>query len=183
MGNLCELLKNIFNNWEKKKFIKDFKFKPITPKRMKFLINSLKNFNSECLDGISNHMVKISVDSLTLPMAFLFNKCIEHNIFPGSWKFCKVLALFKSKGNKEDPKFFRPMAILSPLLKLIEKELMLQMVHHMDSNSLWSNNMYAYRKSHNTTSTPLDLMEVWMDNVNNNFQNITMLLDLLAAFN
>ena len=41
--------------------------------------------------------------------------------------------------------------------------------------------MYAYRKQHNTTNALIDLMELWMDNINNNIQNITMFLDMLAA--
>ena len=42
--------------------------------------------------------------------------------------------------------------------------------------------MYAYRKAHNTTTALIDLLEPWMDNINANLQNITMFLDLLAAF-
>ena len=81
-----------------------------------------------------------------------------------------------------DPQFYRPIAILCPLSKLLEKEFMTQMDKHMNKNKLWSNNIYSYRKAHNTTSALIDLMEVWMDNVNNNLQNITMFLDLSAGF-
>ena len=149
---------------------------------MRYLIKSLKNSNSECLDGISNQMVKISIDSLVLPMTYLWNKCVEKETFPTIWKFFKVLGLYKSKGAKEDPKFYRPISILSPLSKVIEKEMLSQMVAYMDKNKLWSKNIYAYRKNHNTTNALIDLVEIWMDNINNNQQNISMFLDLSAAF-
>ena len=56
------------------------------------------------------------------------------------------------------------------------------MVEHMNKNNLWSPNIYAYRKAHNMTTALIDLMETWMNNIDNNLQNVTMFLDLSAAF-
>ena len=139
---------------------------------MRSIIKSLKVSHTECLDGISNYLVKLSIDSLTMPMTHLYNKCIEKGKFPSIWKLFKIIALYKSKGNKEDPKFYRPIAILCPLSKLLEKEMFHQMMEHMNKNNLWSPNIYAYRKAHNTTTALIDLMETWMNNVDNNFQNV-----------
>ena len=86
--------------------------------------------------------MKLGVDSLTLLTTHLYNKLIEQKTFSNYWKLFKLIALYKSEGDREDPKFYRPIAILCPLSKLLERETMFQMVKHMDTKNLWSNNMY-----------------------------------------
>lgn len=149
---------------------------------MKKHINSLKNTHSESIEGLSNHLVKLSIDSINYPMTFLFDMIVEQSTFPSIWKLFKIIALFKSKGSKEDPSNYRPITLLNPLSKLIEKEIYRQIDEHMKKYNLWSRQIYTYRQHHNTTSALMDIIECWSDNINNNRQNLTAFLNLSSAF-
>ena len=94
----------------------------------------------------------------------------------------KILPLYKSKGEQTDVKMYRPIALLSPLSKIVEKEIQYQMNKHMNSNHLWNMDMNAYRQNFSTITAMIDIMETWTDNMDNNLQNLTMFLDLSSAF-
>ena len=94
-------------------------------------IKTLKNTHSKSIDGFSNHVINLSIDSIYLPMTFLFNMIIEQSTFPSIWKLFKVIALFKSKGSKEDPSNYRPITLLNLLSKLIKKKIYQQIDEHM----------------------------------------------------
>ena len=119
---------------------------------------------------------------LSHPMTYLFNMTIENEEFPTFWKIFKSVGLYKGKGEREDPASYRPIALLNPLSKLIEMEMLSQIDQFMTLNNLWNKNSFAYRKYHSTTNTLLDIMEIWTQNIDQNTQNINMFLDLSAAF-
>ena len=56
-------------------------------------------------------------------MTYLFNTMVEQEEFPTFWKLFKEVGLYKG-GDREDSNNYRPIALLSPLLKLIEMELL-----------------------------------------------------------
>ena len=93
-------------------------------------------------------------------MTYLFNKIVEHQEFPTFWKYFIAIGIYKGKGEKEDPSSYRPIALLSPLSKLIEMELLHQMDQHMTLNNLWNPNSFAYRKQHSTTNALIDIVEI-----------------------
>ena len=49
-------------------------------------------------------------------------------------------------------------------------------------NGLYNPRSYAYKEGQSTINALTDMIETWMDNVDDNFQNINMFLDLSAAF-
>ena len=52
----------------------------------------------------------------------------------------------------------------------------------MKSNNLWNNDMHAYRENFSTISALIDIMETWTENMDNNYQNLSVFLDLSSAF-
>ena len=126
-----KLLHQSMDKWEHKHKIEQFELKKITPTRTRELINSLKNSHSECILGLSNHIIKISIEPLILPITYLINQCIETSIFPNKWKLSKVVPLYKGKGKEDDPTIFRPISLLNPMCKVFEKEIQNQLCKHM----------------------------------------------------
>ena len=175
-------LETLWNKWLLADSEPMFRFHKITPNCMRLLIRKLNNSHSECRDGLSNYIVKIGEDSLVYPMTYLFNKIVDSQEFPTFWKYFIAIEIYKGKGEKDDPSSYRPIALLSPLSKLIEMELLDQMDKHMTQNNLWNPNSFAYRKHHSTTNALIDIMEIWSDNIDCNTQNLNMFIDLSAAF-
>ena len=149
---------------------------------MKQLFSKLSNSHSECRDGLSNYIIKMSEDSLIHPMTFLFNNIVESQEYPTFCKYFKAIGIYKGKGNKEDPSSYHPIALLNPLSKIIEMKLFSQIGKHMTSNNFMNKNSFAYRKSHSTVNALIDMMEIWAENINMNTQNLNMFLDLSAVF-
>ena len=176
------LLHLSMNKWEQKHTIKQFELEKITPARTREIINNLKSSHSECILGLSNHIIKISMEPLILPITHLINQSIETSIFPNKWKLSKVVPLYKGKGNEESPANYRPISLLNPMSKILEKEIQHQLCNHMNKYGLWNNDLNAYRPNHSTITALIDVMETWTTNIDNKQQNLTVFTDLSAAF-
>lgn len=94
-----KLLHQSMDKWELKHTIEQFELEKITPARTREIINNLKNSHSECILGLSNHIIKLSMEPLILPITYLINQCIETSIFPNKWKLSKIVPLYKGKGS------------------------------------------------------------------------------------
>ena len=82
--------------------------------------------------------MKLGQDSLIYPMTYLINLCLDTGEFPTLWKLVKAIGLYKNKGKRDDPKNFRPICLLNPLSKILEKEMLAQMNDHMKKFKLWN---------------------------------------------
>ena len=80
-------------------------------------------------------------------------------------------------------KNYRPIALLSPFSKLAEKEIQIQVNKFMSDNKLWNHDLHSYREHHSTVTALIDIIESWTDNIDSNYQNILVFLDLISAFN
>ena len=115
-----------------------FKFKNVTEARVKEIFKQLKNTHSECMDGFSNKVIKISAPSLIRPMKHLINASFKTNIFPSKWKIFKLIGLYKNKGDNESLENYCPIALLNPFSKILEIEIFSQMNSHMDKFKMWT---------------------------------------------
>ena len=52
----------------------------------------------------------------------------------------------------------------------------------MKSFKLWNPDMNAYREKFSTITALIDIMETWTENMDNEYQNISMFLDLSSVF-
>ena len=94
----------------------------------------------------------------------------------------KIIPLYKNKGDKTEASNFRPVALLSPISKLVEKEIQIQLNKHMSRFGMWNDDMNAYRENYSTISAMIDIMETWSENIDDCFQNLSIFLDLSSAF-
>ena len=123
MENICKIckidptdtLKKLFSNWSKTNSIPSFEFKPVDHKTIRKIILSLKNSGAECREGLSNNIVKSSVDVLVHPMKYLINKIFGTAHFPRLWKLYKLIGLYKGKDKRDETGSYRLISLLSPL--------------------------------------------------------------------
>ena len=99
-------LRKLWEKWDESDMVQHFEFKPINNHTIKKYIRSLKNTHSEYRDGLSNSIIKIAAPALVIPMTHLANMCFKTNKFPNKWKLYKIIALYKNKDSREDPKIF-----------------------------------------------------------------------------
>ena len=95
-------------------------------------ISRLENKISSGLDGISNQLLKLSLPYIIDSLTYVFNLCIEKNVFPSELKKAKVVPLPKST-DKTNPTNYRPISLLSVLSKLLEKHMHIYLNDYLKS--------------------------------------------------
>ncbi|GBM61262.1 putative RNA-directed DNA polymerase from transposon BS [Araneus ventricosus] len=82
-------------------------------------IQELKSTSTIGIDNILPFIIKGCAEFLVYRLLALFSLPLKTNTFPHAWKLTKIVPVFK-KGNAEECKNYRPIAILSPLSKIFE---------------------------------------------------------------
>ena len=100
------------------------------------LLKCLKNSRSSSIDGLDSYSVKVAADVLAEPLHHIISLSINQSKFPTSWKYSKVIPLHK-KDSKLETKNYRPVAILSPFSKILEKIAYEQMYNHFTRNRIF----------------------------------------------
>ena len=92
----------------------------VTVEQVSKLLKRLKNTTSTSVDELDNFAVKTAADVIAGPLHHVIVLSINQNKFPTGWKYSKVIPLHK-KLSQLERKNYRPVAILSPLSKILEK--------------------------------------------------------------
>ncbi|GBL97014.1 putative RNA-directed DNA polymerase from transposon BS [Araneus ventricosus] len=82
-------------------------------------VKELKSTSTIGIDNIPPLIIKGCAEFLVYPLLALFSLSLRTNTFPHDWKLTKIVPVLK-KGNAEECKNYRPIAILSPLSKSFE---------------------------------------------------------------
>ena len=83
----------------------------------------LKNLNvsKSCgPDLISPRLLKEGADILARPLCILFNRSLQANYFPTTWKFGNVSPIYK-KDDRSLPSNYRPITLLNQVGKVMER--------------------------------------------------------------
>lgn len=153
----------------------------VTVSKVVKLLSSLSNSRSTAVDELDNYSVKIAAPVIAGPLHHIITLSIMQHSFPRSWKYAKVLPLHK----KLDPlhkKNYRPVAILSPLSKILEKIVYEQLYSYFTANKILHQNLHGYRSNRSTQTALLQMYDRWVQAASQGQVSGAVLLDLSAAF-
>ena len=181
-----EGLGNVAPNFETcKSIMKDknckLSMKYVTTAKVMKLIKKLKNSKSTSYDGIDNYSVKLSANIIAEPLHHIICLSIMQKKFPKSWKLVKVVPLHK-KGSILDKKNYRPVALLSPFGKILEKIMYEHIFDYFTKNSVFHDSLHGYRQHRSTQSALIQMYDRWLDAASRKQVSGVILLDLSAAF-
>jgi len=71
-------------------------------------------------------------------------------VYPANWKLTNIQLVFKKKGNRSDPKDYRPIAITSVLAKVMEKVIKQNLMLYLEANRLIHDRQYGFRSKRST---------------------------------
>ena len=145
------------------------------------LISGLKNTKSTGKDNISAYFLKVAAKVIAAPLAQLFNYTFLLGIFPASLKIAKIIPIYKS-GDKSDVSNYRPIAILSPISKILEKLIHVRTINFFNKHSVLLPTQYGFRANHSTSHALTDALTSLYDNINDEKYTALLLLDLKKAF-
>ena len=153
----------------------------VSVKTIKKLLKNLKSSKSVAIDELDSYSLKIAADIITLPVHHLVTLSIMQRKFPTLWKHAKVLPLHKKESILE-PKNYRPVSILSPLSKVLERAIYDQIYGYFTNKKIFHPNLMGYRKNRSTMTAALQMYDRWVRGAGAGNMSGIVLLDLSAAF-
>ena len=145
------------------------------------LLKKIKVSKSISIDQLDSYSIKIAADIITDPLHHLITLSLMQQRFPSSWKLSKVTPLHK-KGSKLERKNYRPVSILSPFSKILEKVVYMQLYRYFSFNKIFDKGLHGYRHGRSTQTALLCMYDRWVKNAAKGDLNGVVFLDLSAAF-
>ena len=133
------------------------------------------------LDGISEQLLKLSLPYIIDSLAYVFNLCIEKNVFPSGLKKAKVVPLPKST-DKTNPTNYRPITLLSVLSKLFEKHVHIYLNDYLEKLQLLHLFQSGFRGKYSCNTALARLTNSWLTAMNKSEVSGVVFLDLKKAF-
>ena len=158
-----------------------FSLEHVTVRKVQKLLYSLKSKRSTSVDQLDNYSVRLAAKFIARPLHHVITLSIMQNKFPSNWKYTKLVPLHKkqSRVKKEN---YRPVAILSPLSKVLEKVMFVQLYGYFDRNKLFDPSLHGYRTNRSTMSALLSMYDKWAMAASKGQVSGIVLADLSAAF-
>ena len=159
----------------------DFQFKSITEEEILKKLKKFKINKSPGPDNCHPRILKEVSESLVAPLCIIFNQSLDLAQVPKEWKIANVTPIFK-KGERCQPKNYRPVSLTSILCKLLESCLRDQILYYMKSHNLFDDNQHGFLPRRSCTTQLLLIMEHWTKLLDEGNSIDTIYLDFSKAF-
>ena len=153
----------------------------ITEQEVYDIISTLNINKASGPKFISYRLLKSVAKSVSKPLTVLFNRLIIEGIFPDSWKFSYVIPIPK-KGDANDPSNHRPISLLNPLGKVMERLVFKHIYNHMHTNNLLYRYQSGFLPGHSTTFQLIDIYHSICNTFDNNQFSCMVFWDISKAF-
>ena len=145
------------------------------------IIDSFKNKSSEDIHGLSMVLLKQVKDFIVKPLNYIFNVSLETGKFPDYMKVAKVLPLYKNN-DKHNVSNYRPVSILPPFSKILEKIFEKRLRLFVDKNNVLFDGQYGFRTNRSTGFALNEMVDTIVKAIDNNKFCIGVFIDLKKAF-
>ena len=158
-----------------------FSNNPVTLTEISDAIQSLEPKKTLDHNGFSVSFISKFSLTLSYPLHHIISTSLLTGIIPLQMKVAKVIPIYKS-GDKNSPDNFRPISLLNVFSKIIEKVVANRLTNYLETNNLFSNCQYGFRKNHSTVH-PLTKFLNFIAKANNAKEHtVAIFCDLKKAF-
>ena len=130
-----------------------FDFHPITESEVLTVIDAM-NDNNKHHSEIPTILLKLIAPKLSVILTSLFNACLNKSIFPNELKIGQITPIHK-KGPKDEINNYRPITILNPIAKILEKIICNRLTEFLVSDSILVPQQYGFMKGRSIQSAVL----------------------------
>ena len=127
-------------------------------------------------------LLRLAAPLISPLLTHVYNLSLYSGTLPVDWKTSRVTPIYKNNGHKNDPSNYRPISVISPVAKILEKSVKQQLVFYLNKFHLLSTNQSAYRSNHSTQTVLHHVVDHLLDKVNVGKINISCFLDLSKGF-
>ena len=159
-----------------------FSIPPISVFEVGISILKLDNKKSTGCDGISVKLLKIALPYIAETLTYIYNLCIQKNVFPTAFKRAKVIPLPKTKTISTDLNDYRPVSILSVLTKPLERHIHKHLTNFLETHQLFHSFQSGFRCGHSCQTAVTRLTDIWLSAFNNRQMSGAVFLDFRKVF-
>ena len=106
----------------------------VTPNVVKKFITNLDLLKASGPDCVPVVVLKNCEPELSYILAELFSKCLKESSFPDCCKVSSLVPVFKNVGERSTAKYYRPVRLLSVIIKVFGKLINNRIVDHLKKN-------------------------------------------------
>ena len=198
LGNIIqteEAKSNLLNSHFQKVFTIDDGSAPNIPSYSTNLMNDFEISADDVLLAVKNSKDKISrtpeeiptyfikrvISTILQPLVILFNRSLKCGLVPSQWKHSIIIPIFK-KGDRSNPKNYRPISQTSSFCRLLESILFKKIYFHLSSNNLISSCQFGFLPGRSSCSQLLSCIHQWCHNFSENLSTSVVYTDIAKAF-
>ena len=157
-------------------------FRTVTPGDIKDAFRKDKGTKSVGVDEVPMHILKKVGPEIAEELAALVNACIRNRSWPQQWKMAEIIAIWKKKGDRQDPLSYRPISMLPAIARLVERVLAEQLKGHIRANSILPDFQHGFRAGHSTATAVIQLVDQIATAMDEGKFVMVASLDLAGAF-
>lgn len=153
----------------------------VSEQDVKDILKSLQVGKASGEDSISHQMLKNTADTISKPLAYLFNYCLQNCKYPSIWKLARVMPSFK-KDDKAIPSNYRPIALLSCLGKVMERVVYKYIYNYVINNKLIYEYQSGFLRGHSTVYQLLEIYHNVCKKLDERMSTVIIFCDISKAF-
>ena len=136
-----------------------------SPQEVTSELKRLKTNKSSGDDQIPLSFITIAVDVISPNLSFLIDFMFSNGLFSRILKTAKVIPIFKS-GKKQTVNNYRPISLLSPFFKVIEKIIRVRLLSFIARNDILFQRQSVFWKKLTTMFPIIDSVSDCFENIN-----------------
>ena len=143
----------------------------------------LNNDKAPSIDNVCNDILKKAIGTgFYKLLARAFNISLKQGFIPYVWKVAVLCMLIKPDKPYLQTTSYRPINLLSAIMKLFELVIKRRLFKHLEDNGFFSKYQLGFRKSKSTNHHLFRLSQTIMDSFNRGEHEIAVFLDVEKAF-
>ena len=158
-------------------------FKHFTRVQIKKAAGRLSAYKAPGPDGIPNVVLKKSMDVIADHLYYIFRAIFELEVYPDEWRESITVVLRKpGKPSYEEPKAYRPIALLNTMGKLLSSLVADDLSHFSETRGVFPNNQFGGRPQRSTSDSMLLLTHTIREKWRQKKVASVLFLDVQGAF-
>jgi len=118
-------------------------------------------YNKACdPDNLSAQLLKVAAEYICPPLSCLSQLSLSTGTLPRDWVTANIMAVHK-KSDKHLPSNYRPISLISIVVKVMERIIHRQLVHALESKHLISDSQHGLRHMRSTITLLLSAINDW----------------------
>ena len=145
-------------------------------------MNELSSSSSPGHVGIHTKVLKAMPEIFSPILKQLFNCCLESRKIPDEWKKAVVTPLYKNKGDKADINNYRAISVLSPIAKMFEKLLAVQITNYFETNNIFFGGQHGFRSGYSCQTALHEFISHLNKAIDLRLLSLSLFIDFRKAF-